>query len=368
MDSYYTPEDLALRMLRRVLSNGSFETVADFAAGDGRLLHAAKQEWPLAQFVATDINRGAVRHLRKAHPDWKVDMCNFMSASSRRRCEALRGISNKVSLVLLNPPFSCRGGTRWQVMLNSTEVECSLGLGFVVNAIPYLSDDGQIIAILPYGSQKSEKDAEAWALLKNTCHCSFSTRVDRWGIEGCRARSVIVRLTMRRRIKRECASHSDGRKAIITGAAYPLLRGSVPMHSLNGSMPRCPVPIVHSTDLQEGVARLSPRRIEKDHRAVTGPLVLIPRVGKPIKAKVCLYLARKAIVLSDCVIGIKCVDTGTAKRVQRRVRSKWSVIERAYGGTCAPYVTMRALKEALGSIGLNVSFDPSSQNAARQRA
>ena len=60
--------------------------------------------------VGTDIDCRAVRKLRKVSESWRTGVCDFMNPRSRQSSPVLRSLNGRTNLVLLNPPFSCRGG------------------------------------------------------------------------------------------------------------------------------------------------------------------------------------------------------------------------------------------------------------------
>ena len=140
--------------------------VADFAAGSGELLLAAATIWPKATMVATDIDRQAVRNLRKVSDGWRTGVCDFTNPRSRQSSPVLRGLYGRTNLVLLNPPFSCRGGEKVSATVAGATSKCSPGLAFVVNSIDYMTEGGELVAVLPQGSLTSEKDSTTWALLR----------------------------------------------------------------------------------------------------------------------------------------------------------------------------------------------------------
>ena len=113
MDQIYTPPYLAALMAKasRARPSQSEEfIVADFAAGSGELLLAAASVWPTATMVATDIDSRAVCNVRKISNSWRTGVCDFLNPRSRRSSPVLRSLKRRTNLVLLNPPFSCRGG------------------------------------------------------------------------------------------------------------------------------------------------------------------------------------------------------------------------------------------------------------------
>ena len=168
MDRIYTPPHLAALMAKasRVRPNQSEEfVVADFAAGYGELLLAVESLWPMATVVGTDIDGKAVRNLREMSDNWRIGVCDFLNPRSRQSSPLLRSLAGHTNLVVLNPPFSCRGGKRVSATVGDAKSKCSVGLAFVVNSIDYLAEGGELIAVLPQGSLTSEKDAQTWNLL-----------------------------------------------------------------------------------------------------------------------------------------------------------------------------------------------------------
>src|SRR2546430_1365319 len=134
IDRYYTPMAIAKDVVSLGASSRT-SVVADFAAGEGRLLRAAQDEWQTGHIAATDADPNAVKHLRRNYPSWSVGRCDFLSAVSRRQSRVLREIKGEVTAALLNPPFSYRGGTRWDVRLHGRLHACSPAAAFLTVAI-----------------------------------------------------------------------------------------------------------------------------------------------------------------------------------------------------------------------------------------
>src|SRR5216684_560593 len=131
MDRFYTPLALAAELVGAV-ENPEPGVVVDFAAGDGSLLLAATTKWPNAKIVGTDIHRPTVRRLANTYERWTVFRTDFLRARQTRI--AARSGFGEFDVVLLNPPFSCRGGSCWTVDLNGNTVSCSRALAFVLRA------------------------------------------------------------------------------------------------------------------------------------------------------------------------------------------------------------------------------------------
>ena len=165
IDAFQTPSYVAKAMLEPVQSKP--QVIADFAVGDGALLIAATTKWKAATLFGTDLCLRSVRRTRKHLPNASIGVCNFLNGESRSRSSVLRSIESSVALVALNPPFSCRGASTVEATLYDHQVRCSVGLAFVINAIPYLCSEGEIAAILPGATMYSVKDELGWDVITN---------------------------------------------------------------------------------------------------------------------------------------------------------------------------------------------------------
>ena len=123
--------------------------IADLAAGNGDLLIEAERVWPKATFVATDIDRRAIRRLARLRPSWTVGRCDLRNARSRGSCQALNQLLQSACLMALNPPFSCPGGTRFRVQTPDGPLHASTAMSFLLLAASYVGAGGHMISVLP---------------------------------------------------------------------------------------------------------------------------------------------------------------------------------------------------------------------------
>ena len=351
MDSFYTPSLIGKKMIGAVHS--SFPSViADFTAGSGELLKCAKQKWPDASLVGTDIDRHTITRLRRQEPGWYIGVCDFLKNNSRQRCGALKNLEGRVSLVLLNPPFSCRGGSQFDASIAGHSIRCSRAMAFLLNAIRYLAPEGEIIAILPAGSLSSQKDERAWALLRMMVGVEIVGTNGHRTFNGCFPRTVIVRLstvkgTLPVRTQRNTASVSRPYTLV-------LHRGKVPMYTVPECAPENAVPLVHSTSLQESRVILGEFYAKAGEVVVVqGPLVLLPRVGQPKDTKLVFYKGTRKFAISDCIFALSCTRRGLA-RVYASMKKNWKSVERLYTGTGARYVPSSTIAGFLHSLGFGV--------------
>lgn len=329
--------------------------VADFAAGSGELLHAAATVWPESTIVATDIDSQAVRDLRMKTEGWLTGICDFTNPRSRQNSPVLRNLNGRTNLVLLNPPFSCRGGVRISTTAGGTTSKCSLGLAFVMNSIDYLSEGGELIAVLPQGSLTSEKDAATWALL----HGMGDTEILRNNGFGTFARAAVrtavIRFQKRHSRARSDASHDMKVASTPDHEELPpvrIIRGTTQMNHIEQSKEQAgSIPFLHSVHLQKFTVSSHYRVRTRPGRKAVGPMVLLPRVGQPRPDKVAKYSEPDVYMLSDCVIALMCENGEIADLLWKDLQSSWPLLEQEYVGSGARYITNRRLVDVLVRLG-----------------
>lgn len=356
MDRFYTPQVLAERMAESVGDSDRATCVADFAAGNGQLLKAVHSKWSQSNIVAADINPCVVKDLKREHPGWAVSCADFLNPRSRLGSRTLREVKGTVSTIVLNPPFSCRGGTRWVAYFETQSVTCSLALAFLLTSVPFLAPRGQVLALLPTGCLTNQKDHKAWNLLRS--HYDFEVLCvnDRKTFDRCFPQTAFVRL-----VRGAAPESVGGDKAVHNSSTgrgkgdikVKIVRGTVQMHSIRRASGA--TPLIHSTELVGHEARPLRYIEHRNARSITGPAVLLPRVGQPNKGKICLYMEEESVLLSDCVIALKCASLDEAKLVWGLVCNNWEEISRGYGGTCAPFITISALREGLERLGIGIA-------------
>jgi len=354
MDRIYTPAPLAAKMVEQVrLKRPS--TIADFAAGDGGLLRAARNRWANSTFIATDVSPASVALLRRNEPSWSVGQCDFLSYTSRARCRALADSSARVSLALLNPPFTCRGGSRWNTRFNGQSIRSGLAMAFMVSSIPYLAPGGEMVAVLPAGCLWNERDQQAWDLLRELGQVDVLAENGHNTFPGCSPRTVIVRFTNKTSAKPfDQPSNLERGMSTASGIAVEVVRGRVSMYELNGNHAEVMRPLVHSTELEEWGLNLTRRKADSRYRSVGGPSVLLPRVGRPNRLKIHTYEGRRRLVISDCVIALKCKTGEGAEAVRTALLENWDEVERHYVGTGARHLTVGAISRLLEGFGFDV--------------
>ena len=334
------------------------------------MLLAAAAVWPEATMVATDIDCQAVRKLRIVSNGWRTGICDFINPRSRQSSPVLRKLNGRTNLVLLNPPFSCRGGKKVAATAGGTTSECSLGLAFVVNAIDYLTEAGELIAVLPQGSLTSERDAETWDLLRSIGDTEVLKNNGFGTFAQAAVRTAVIRFQKREKPRKAeptstLDSHSTPREKILP--TVRIVRGTTQMNKIQlDDESDESIAFIHSTNLQDFTVS-SHHKVQSTHgRYAIGPMVLLPRVGQPRPNKVAKHPDPDVFMLSDCVIALMCQIPESAERLWKDLQSNWSLLEQEYVGSGARYITKRRLSDLLTRLGYSPLVCSSNDSNSRK--
>ncbi|MBO9546960.1 N-6 DNA methylase [Caulobacter sp.] len=357
IDQFYTPPALAtfLAGAARVRRPG---IIADFAMGDGALLRAAEARWPRAKLFGSDINPAAGE--AAAGLDCRPNFSVFDFLSDGAEPDEMRPLVGRCDIILLNPPFTCKGNKRFSVDVKGVSLAGSKALVFVARALRYLKPGGEILAIVPASCATSERDNALLETLRKTFTVEQVGEINRNGFDGCSVAVIMLRLRHRGRLaprKRPAAPHKF---VALKSFKVLIMRGTTSIHRTSGAIEG--LPVLHTVDLRDKVEK--PQRwTVGSRRLVSGRTVLLPRVGRPDVSKL-VQMNLSNVVLSDCVIGIQTVPRGHEDEVLRALRSSWSALEALYGGSCAPYITVGQLQTHLLSLGVHseIVTDMSSQD------
>ncbi len=370
VDRYDTPIKIAQEMIRAVKVVRP-EIVADFAVGGGCLLRAASERWPKAQVVATDICAGTIAAVRREHPDWRAGVADFLNHCSVSKCRAATQSRKRTDLVLVNPPFSCRGAKRFQVSYGGQVIACSTAMAFILNCLEFLSPRGELVAVIPEGIWSSERDRRAWQLIRGGFRVCHVQRFERDAFSDCFVQTRIVRLVPhndrtvvpRRSVVPEvCNVHPPSSLPTVE-----VIRGSVQMHTVrhaDGSA----APLIHTSSLRENQVLLGQLKAPRARAWVSGHLVILPRVCEPSREKVCILHSLSDVALSDCVFALRCIDAATAESLFRRLVVNWLTVRRCYTGTCAKYTTVQRIMQVVHALGFAPTTCVAGRDSCRRGA
>ena len=348
VDVHYTPPSFAKEIVATV-NDICPSVVADLCAGRGELLFQAEILWPHADFAAIDIDPVAIRHIRQLRRRWHVGCCDIFNPNSRNHSPILRRFRNRISLLLLNPPFSCRGNTRFKVDTKLGPIYASTAMSALVISLSYMDPQGSAVIVLPFGSLYNEKDRMAWEYVRSRFDVSILNCNTKGVFPRSSASVALVRLS-----RHEAKSYDPSIPSLVGSYAdqidVRLVRGSLPFNRVVDHADG-PV-VVHSTDLRDSGVCFNGRRSPVIRRCFSGPAVLVPRVGRLVEGKIAILSPPTPIVLTDCVIGLTTKSMEDAYEVRRRMIVEFASLYDQYVGTGAPFVTINRLQETLARIGI----------------
>lgn len=348
MDRFYTSRSLADRLVASCKLKSPLH-VADFASGDGALLKAAVRKWPKIDVTAVDLDKSALQRLLACLPAsscYRSDFLKLGTSGSARGCRL--PANKKYDLVLLNPPFSCRGNVSVPTSIDGKDFRTSKAMAFVGRALCRLSAEGELLAIMPSSCLSSQKDRAFRQELCKSWNLEVVEKAKSREFDGCAVTIAVIRLTRRSEKLEEDVRSSLERPAKSCGVVT-VIRGTMAVSSAT-RFPG-PVPFVHSTELANGKVKRSGLTVALSSRVVSGPAVLLARVGRPRADKVAFKTSRQRVVLSDCVIALAADNFLSTRQLYVDIQEKWSDLELRYGGTCAPYITVDAVCEFLRHLG-----------------
>lgn len=351
-DDYYTPTELADKLVSFIVEDG-FGSAVDFCVGDGDLLKAVERRFPSLDFFGTDIAEEAIASLRKIHPSWQLAVCDFTDTEVFEDLHLMRG--RKYDLIVMNPPFTCKGSTVCKITLDGKKYHVSTAMQFVANALKYRAENGVIYAILPSSCAYSQKDRLLWKYLEKHYCLQMLEEPNRMFWKNCSASIILVSIggKEKRRQERHCDNFDFSTLPIES-----IIRGHISPHEARFVDGRKGIKYVHTTNLKYNKIvncnriQLPKYRDETRYGPVSfrGPAVLLPRVCNPNPEKICVYKEKRMFVPSDCVIILKTHSVEDAQYVAETILSHWDDFRSIYQGTAAKYTTMEMIKRLFGKM------------------
>jgi tRNA1(Val) A37 N6-methylase TrmN6 len=338
-DSFYTPKILADKLVGYIKKK-SFTTAVDFCVGDGELIRSAKSRWPEIECFGFDISQQAINQTRLNHPDWYLSQLDFLDNIAREESEILQ-VRPKYDLILLNPPFSCKGGTMHNIVFEGRNFSVSTAMKFLIIALQYVSRDGVMYAILPTSTAYSQKDKALWLLLEKKYNLSILEEPQYQYFKECAPNVILVSLNDFSQISK----YKNVSRIPLEFNDLKVLRGKLSMNLIGPNKGK--YFLVHSTNLKNNsLVNLSLKQTNIIS-VVTGPAILIPRVGKPNISKICIIKPQETYVISDCIIAIKTSKIKDTELLYRYIIDNWPLVEDMYKGTGAKYITIEKLNQFL---------------------
>lgn len=344
LDTYYTPISLADKLVDYTPIS-EVKTTIDFCVGDGALLEAVSRKNSRIQMYGIDISESAIISLKRKHPSWHLSICDFCDEVKRNSIYFLR--NKKFDLVLLNPPFSCRGSIVEHLLFEGQEYTMSKAMSFLVRTLRYLSKNGGVYAIMPISCVYSEKDADVWHYLVEHYHACVLEEMNRvYFYPQCSPNVAIIYVG-----KKELNIDFDTKCYMETfdGSFKNIIRGQLSMQNLNLTQMTSNPYLIHTTNIRDGrLVHLNHINLSNSSIKVNG--VVFPRVCNPVRPKLAVIDECKSYVLSDCVIVIVTNTHEDAIKLYNFMRDHWDFIKQIYKGTGAQYTTLKRVREMLSML------------------
>lgn len=347
-DSYYTPSLLADKLTGYVIAK-HVRTAIDFCVGDGDLLKAVARRYKNVKLYGTDISDDAIEKLSCDCPEWHLAQCDFRDDKCLEKVNFLTG--KKFDLIMLNPPFTCKGSIIEQIEFEGEEYKVSTAMYFLIRALRFLNDNGGLYAILPISCVYSEKDHKAWEYLKKHYNACILDESERVIFSKNKILSTDATVTCSPNIVMVYAGHYavNGLKApehtsFSVLPVIDIVRGCVRMQNPPYSLSPKAVKLIHTTNIQGGNLVNLRHVLLKSARQIGGFGVVIPRVCNPSPMKIALLDGISTYVLSDCVIVLHTATMSDAERVRQHILANWTDFVSIYKGTGAQYTTLSRTK------------------------
>lgn len=340
IDSYYTSPYLATRLVNHI-KHLKFDNVIDFCIGDGELVRSAMKIWPNIKCYGTDISDTAIKEVKQKHPNWKLGKCDFLNKVSINRCQVIKRKKNGFDLVLLNPPFSCKGGTIHEVTLDNELFKVSTSMKFLAESIKFLSSKGCLLAIMPISVCYSQKDKKMWNYLVANYSLNILEIPNGNFFKNCSPSIVFISINIRNIINTKIVNRFS-----LDFSNYTIFRGKISVHdakhNLNG------LTFIHSTNLKNNSLENLSVKVETNTSIISGPAILLPRVGKPSSHKICLISGNSKYALSDCILAIQHTNYSEVKEMYNKLIENFDILKEQYKGTGAKFITVERLDQFLG--------------------
>lgn len=337
-DLHYTPTLLAEHLIS-FIEKKNISSVADFCVGEGELLLAAKRKWPKAILCGCDISEKTIISMKRAYPFWMLSKCDFLNPKSRNSSIVLK---NKYDLVLLNPPFTCKGSTIKKVFFEGQEFHMSTSMAFFVESIQYLNDEGVMYAILPQSIAYSKKDEKIRLYLIEKYNFRILEERNNQEFEKCAPNIILASINE----KNVFPMSNTAKRLNIKFNGLRIQRGSISMNEINEKNSPF-VYLIHSTNIRDNKIVDLKYKVDPIRSRIDGPALLIHRVGQPNEKKICIINKGEAYALSDCIIGIKTFTLKDCISLKKIILENWDDFSNMYKGTGAKYITIDRIKSFL---------------------
>jgi len=344
LDQYFTPLKIAEKIfIKSGISKPN--NCLDTTCGSGYLLQAASKVFGDIQCIGIDKDKKIINSLRRKRPNWLLSVANLLEPGSLKKTNVFSS-TIECDLLTLNPPFSQNNKKHVNILYKNSQLKCSIAMAYILKSIETFQPKNGAIIIVPESLLFSEIDAIPRLALGKDFSIRTIMELDINTFYGTRARTSVIRLeSTRKEIEQYSFINSDKKHLI----KIHLIRGGLPVHKF------VPSPtgkdFIHSTSIKSLTASTDKLQLPKTKQimkgAVSGWVLLLPRVGIPNRKMLKCINLTKTIQLSDCVIALDFETEREAIEVETRIKTDFDSLLNLYRGTGARYVTILKLKSWL---------------------
>lgn len=340
IDSYYTSSELADELIDYHNTSTPIK-IYDPCLGDGELLRAALRKWTKLKLFGSDISFEAINNTNKTHKDWNLKVYDFLNDNEVDN--HLKEIGT-MDMVLINPPFTCKGSTIRKVKVDGKEFTCSIAMNFIANSLKFLNKNGMMYCILPVSCCFSKKDLNIWSYLKDyRAGKILNIPNSRKLFKGCDTNVILVSIKGKiEHITKIDLTKSDN--DLINIKVHSIFRGNLSVNDSIKYESEEGYYFLHTTNLINNKLDNLNKKCLKKGSIITGPAILFPRVGSPSIKKIVKIKANETYIISDCIIGLK-VNINSLNSVYKEILSNWEIVKATYIGTGAKYTTIERLEK-----------------------
>lgn len=314
----------------------NISNVCDFCVGDGELLRSAEKKWPEANIFGVDISKEVVYSTIENHPNWTLTCHDFLLADYHETFD----------IVLLNPPFSCKGSKINITVFENQTFKVSTAMLFLLKSITHLNETGTLYAILPSSIAFSQKDKEAWNYLQEHKYAKIIDYIEGKVFKGCMPNIIIVSindLDTKEFNNEKFVPQKKYRKTVKSIKRGQITPKFVTKSDLKGHY------LIHTTNLANNSIFYLRYIIDTQNSLIEGPAILLPRVGRPNPLKIAIVLENETYAISDCIIGIQTYSNDQSIELFEWINKNWKEFLKLYNGTGAKYLTISELKKVIPS-------------------
>nr|WP_309576056.1 N-6 DNA methylase [Moraxella osloensis] len=346
-DKFYTEDNIATLLISKVPSNFNPNIIADFAVGKGILLEKAKNKWSASKFVANDLCLESIQAVQECNLNWNCTNFNFLDYDSIINSE-LQLYLNIIDLILINPPFSQKDKKykKWEGC--SIEIKSGTALQFVYHSLKFLKKNGVLLAILPEGCIYSKRDEKGMSYLFEHYDVEIIKINEKAKFINATPNIFILKI-----INKPSKLKTYGMKNptfTVNTNRFNIFRGKFQIHNKISAFNEHGYPLIHTTNLKNSRLTYNENELVDSSHIISGPAILIPRVGNFDKKKVCYLPQETKVVISDCLFAIHCNSREQANVLKKNLLNNWDDFKSIYGGTGAVYTTLEKLNDFINNL------------------